>query len=179
MAGTYTTHLEAIEIWPELRGPSPIAAYRSANRLSAARTSVEDSTLAMARRSGTISTSSASVTYDIGLSCVKTDTLIQARARARCELGNTGEALLDCSGLVAIDYQFQPDQAGKMIGNRSIQGPLPSRLRGRPASIDIGKRTPSRTQECWKPSPAEGRSPGSLREISRVELTRHTQGLRS
>jgi hypothetical protein len=40
-----------------------IAAYRSASLFSAARTSVDASTMAMARRSGTISTSSACVTY--------------------------------------------------------------------------------------------------------------------
>jgi hypothetical protein len=49
---------------------SAIAAYRSASRSSAARTSADVSTLASARRSGTISMSSAAVTCDIeGLSC--------------------------------------------------------------------------------------------------------------
>ena len=43
--------------------PGAIAVYRSASRFSAARTSADASMMAMARRSCTISASSACVTY--------------------------------------------------------------------------------------------------------------------
>src|SRR4051794_10262644 len=45
--------------------PAASDAYRSANRFSAARISADASVWAMARRSGTISMSSACVTYDM------------------------------------------------------------------------------------------------------------------
>jgi hypothetical protein len=72
---------------------SAIAAYRSANRLSASRTSADASTLAIARRSGTISTSSASVTYDIALSCKLTTLFLNPRRQVRCEPDHSAAAL--------------------------------------------------------------------------------------
>jgi hypothetical protein len=70
-------------------GQAAIAAYRFASRISAARTAADASTFAMARRSGTISTSSDDVTYDMRTP-LWTDlgSLIRARSDICCEPDN-------------------------------------------------------------------------------------------
>jgi hypothetical protein len=78
-------YLESMVLRARFRQSSGIAAYRFANRISAARTSADVSTRAKARRSGTISTSSASVTYDMGLSCRLTWPSLDARRDDRCD----------------------------------------------------------------------------------------------
>jgi hypothetical protein len=77
--GPYAADSNTIVLRARFRQSSAIAAYRFDNRINAARTSADVSTLAKARSSGTISTKSASVTYDMGLSCRLTWPLLDAR----------------------------------------------------------------------------------------------------
>jgi hypothetical protein len=68
---------QSAAVWSGSWQPVAMAAYRSARRVKAARTSADGSMLARARRSGTISASSARVTYGMRHSTdVRQETLI-------------------------------------------------------------------------------------------------------